>query len=280
LVDRPKFISSKSAANKMLRKSQPRAIILDVGASVGLLSTYMAKLSKENLVYAIEPLPDIAQSIEKLPNTTVICRAICSKENIPASGKRIFKRMKWYELSTLNDVKANIDTEVNEGYLDGIELDLETEVKCSTLEDIIQEFNINTVDFLKIDTQGSDLEVFLSAGEFLKNVKIAVLEFPYISAKSMYEDEIDLLAGVKELSKHNFYPVRIVPNGGAECNLFIRNGNLSLESYFKLEEDLRLKEAPTLKLGPHNPYVNMSRRALFLMNFKIFIKHQLLRLNR
>ena len=255
------------------------AIIVDVGASVGLLSTYMAKLSKENLVYAIEPLPDIAESIEKLPNTTVICRAICSRENIPASGKRIFKRMKWSELSTLNDLKINIDAEVNAGYLDGIELDTETEVECSTLENIIQEFNINEVDFLKIDTQGSDLEVFLSSGKFLKNIKIAVLEFPYISAKSMYENEIDLLTAVKELSKHNFYPVRIVPNGGIECNLFVRNGNLSLESYFKLEEDLGLQGAPTLKLGQHNPYVNMTKRAILLMNLKIFIKHKLLGLN-
>ena len=81
------------------------AIIVDVGASAGLLSTYMAKLSKENLVYAIEPLPDIAESIEKLPNITVTCRAICSKGKIPSSGKRIFKRMKWAELSTLNVVK-------------------------------------------------------------------------------------------------------------------------------------------------------------------------------
>ena len=255
------------------------AIIVDVGASVGLLSTYMAKLSKENHIYAIEPLPDIAESIEKRPNTTVICRAICSKEKIPASGKRIFKRMKWSELSTLNEVKTNIDVEVNAGYLEGIELDLETEVRCSTLEDLIQEFSISTVDFLKIDTQGSDLEVFLSAGKFLKNVKVAVLEFPYISAMSMYKDGIDLPAAVKELAKHNFFPVRIIPNGGAECNLFIRNGNLSLESYFKLEEDLRFEGAPTLKLGPHNPYINMTRRALILMNFKIFIKHELLKLN-
>ena len=255
------------------------AIIVDVGASVGLLSTYMAKLSKENTVYAIEPLPDIAESIEKLPNTTVICRAICSQEKIPASGKRIFKRMKWTELSTLNEVRTNIDVEINAGYLEGIEVDLETEVKCSTLEDLIREFNISAVDFLKIDTQGNDLEVFLSAGMFLKNIKVAVLEFPYISEKSMYEDEIDLLSALKELSKHNFFPVRVIPNGAAECNLFIRNGNLSLESYFKLEEDLRLQGAPTLKLGPHNPYVNMTRRELVLMNLKIFIKHKLLRLS-
>ena len=95
----------------------------------------------------------------------------------------------------------------------------------------------------------------------------------------MYEDEIDLLSALKELSKHNFFPVRVIPNCGAECNLFIRNGNLSLESFLKLEDDLKLQGAPTLKLGPHNPYVNMTRRALVLMNLKIFIKHKLLRLN-
>ena len=255
------------------------AIIVDVGASVGLLSTYMAKISKGNIVYAIEPLSDIAESIEKLPNTTVICRAICSQEKIPASGKRIFKRMKWTELSTLNEVKTKIDAEINAGYLEGIEVDLETEVKCSTLEDLIREFSISTVDFLKIDTQGNDLEVFLSAGIFLKNVKLAVLEFPYISEKSMYEDEIDLLSALKELSKYNFFPVRVIPNGAAECNLFIRNGNLSLESYFELEKELRFDEAPTLKLGLHNPYINMTKRSLLLMNLKIFIKNKLLRLN-
>jgi len=38
-------------------------IVVDVGASIGLLSSYFAKISQEHLVYAIEPLKDIADSI-------------------------------------------------------------------------------------------------------------------------------------------------------------------------------------------------------------------------
>jgi len=133
------------------------------------------------------------------------------------------------------------------------------------------------VDFLKIDTQGGDLEVFLSAGSFLKDIRAAVLEFPYTSKESMYEDEIDIVTAIKELSAYNFYPVRIVPNGGAECNVFIRNGNFTLEQYFRLEKDLQFEKAPTLKLGRHNPYVNMKKRDLYLMRLKIFVKHKMLK---
>ena len=36
----------------------------------------------------------------------------------------------------------------------------EVMVDCITLEELINELNIREIDFLKIDTQGTDLEVF------------------------------------------------------------------------------------------------------------------------
>jgi len=46
--------------------------------------------------------------------------------------------MKWSKLSTLSEVKTNINRQINAGYLEGLEVDLETEVECSTLEDFFR----------------------------------------------------------------------------------------------------------------------------------------------
>jgi hypothetical protein len=83
-----------------------------------------------------------------------------------------------------------------------------------------------------------------------------VLEFPYLGKSAIYSNEIDLLQGIEILKKYNFFPVRIVPNGAGECNVFFLNSLYTLEEYFRLESDLQFQNAPTLKIGNHNHHAN------------------------
>jgi hypothetical protein len=179
------------------------------------------------------------------------------------------------ELSTFNTVKPEINSTVYAPHLPGLQVSAEIQVECTTLESLLEDEGIKRVDFIKIDTQGNDLEVFLSAGTFLEVISAAVLEFPYTDESAIYEKEINLVSALAELAKVNFYPVRIVPNGGGECNVFVRNGNFDIESYFSLEKFLDFENAPTLKIGKHDPYINMSVPRRITLKLKVWIKETL-----
>jgi len=162
------------------------------------------------------------------------------------------------ELSTFLTMKSNIDSELWKFHLSNMVLDSKVLVDCTTLERIIQDHELNKIDFLKIDTQGTDLSVLLSASSEISKIMSCALEFPYSKASSLYSEEIDLLEGIEELKKVGFTPVRIVPNGAGECNAFFLNDNFTLREYFQMENDLEFSIAPTLKIGRHNPCINMN----------------------
>ena len=71
-------------------------------------------------------------------------------------------------------------------------------VRCITLEDLINEilqsiFPVkkieSNIDFIKIDAQGKDLEVLLSAGKYAETITAGMFESPVVSKESMYEGQ-------------------------------------------------------------------------------------------
>jgi FkbM family methyltransferase len=201
-------------------------------------------------------------------NLKVIQKAILDPELIPQSGYTAFNVMKNSELSTFLDVNPKIDNNLWRDYLESLEISQQILVECMTLEQLINEHKILKVDFLKIDTQGTDLGVLLSAGSQMKKIMSCVLEFPYSKESAIYADEISLLQGIDILGDYGFIPMRIVPNSYGECNVFFRASNYSTEEYFQMEQDLNFNKAPTLKIGTQSSFRNMSQ----LEKFTYFLK--------
>jgi FkbM family methyltransferase len=56
-----------------------------------------------------------------------------------------------------------------------------TKLPCRTLDSLIQEHNLPTPDFLKIDTQGSELDILAGAESIIDKVDIVYLECPIIN---------------------------------------------------------------------------------------------------
>jgi hypothetical protein len=46
-----------------------------------------------------------------------------------------------------------------------------------------------------------------------------VLEVPYTKKFSIYQHESDLVETVNVMAINGFFPIRVVPNGGGECNV-------------------------------------------------------------
>jgi FkbM family methyltransferase len=222
-------------------------IVVDIGASTGAFANFMADRATDSgnsrvSVVAVEPIHSSAAQIQSRTNLIVIQKAISSEK-----GRKLLRVTKNPELSSFKPVNPEIDRNLWDFHLSFMEIVEEVMVDCITLEELINELNIREIDFLKIDTQGTDLEVFLSAGPNLSRIKSAVLEFPFTQDSCLYENEVDVTEAIRILGNKGFFPIRLVPNGAGECNLFICNSNYSINDYLLLEKELRFNNAPALK---------------------------------
>lgn len=230
--------------------------MVDIGASQGLFTNYVAKKSrdKQNIltkVFAVEPIPEVASRIHRRKNIVLVVAAVLAEHRISQTGTVRLNVLRNNELSSILQINQDLDHKVWSGHLPGTEPAKIIEVPAITLEQLMNTYKIPHIDFLKIDTQGTDLEVLESAGRNIGHIKSLVMEVPYSAESALYESETHLTIALERLRSLGFSPVRLVPNGGGECNLFLRNENFSVSDYFQIEKELRLEKAPTLKIGPH-----------------------------
>lgn len=230
-----------------------------MGASIGLFASYVASLTRPDSktpakVFAIEPIPSVALQIRPRENLTVVQVAVLPENSIPESGRVDLNVYNNSELSSFRTINGSVDNSLWSDHLSGAQLKEVISVAATTLETLILDHKMPIVDFLKIDAQGEDLAVLESAGAMMGRIQAVVIEVPYTREASLYESEISLSDAIEKVRAWGFIPVRITPNGGGECNLFLINQNQDLADYFRLETDLGLLKAPTLKIGPHIPF--------------------------
>lgn len=232
--------------------------VVDIGASQGLFTNYVAKINQgrntsRTKVFAVEPIPEVASRIGRRKNIVVVVAAVLPLHHIPHTGKVRLNVFINHELSSILEINQSLDENVWSAHLPGTGPAKVIEVPAITLEQIMINYKIPHIDFLKIDTQGTDLDVLESAGSKISAIKALVLEVPYSAESALYESETHLTVALERLRSLGFSPVRLVPNGGGECNLFLRNEGLSLGDYFQIEKELGLGKAPTLRIGLSNP---------------------------
>jgi FkbM family methyltransferase len=144
--------------------SEPK-VIVDVGANIGDFTRTCRLYFPNAKVYAFEPekLPNLIALTKKDPNIAVIHKAVGNE-----SKKVMFNIT---EDSARNSILIPLDKKVISS----------KEIEMVTLDSWAQHHNI-TVDILKIDTEGYDLEVLKGAVNVLNNTKVVFLEVFFFSA--------------------------------------------------------------------------------------------------
>ena len=239
-------------------------IIVDVGSARGEFASFITDISNDHVVYAIEPNPISAKKIDHKVGIQVRNLAIANVD-FPKTMK--FSVSRNPELGSLKQLNPNLDREIYSSHLADVEVVELIDVPVKSLFDFFREEGIAICDFLKIDAQGSDWEVVLSAGERISDIRIIALEAAYEEKYSLYEDESNLRKITEGLDSLGFSIVWLVPNGGGEANLIAYNRSMGLTKYFEMQSELRLLEAPCLKLTgikPHSQLQNFRRRLWFI----------------
>lgn len=191
-------------------------IVFDVGANIGEWSEKVLKLNLNCLIYAFEPAPQVFEKFLKFQNNNTSL--------IPFNFGFGIKDdiLKFYYLPNM-DYMSSIYLRQSFNILDQ-KVD-EIIVSIKTIDDFVKNNKINKINYLKIDTEGSEYNVLMGANKSIKNGIIDIIQFEY---GGCYLDAEKKLFDVYHFLKANNYLVfRIISNG----LIYIENWNDSLENY-------------------------------------------------
>jgi len=142
-----------------------RDIVVDIGAHIGTFSIMASKMAKEGRVYAFEPEPNNFSLLEH--NISINRAGNIVPFNMAVSGKAGNR--------FLNVSGNNVD---HSFFLKGGKNDKRLSVNTITLKDIMRKNGIKHIDFLKMDCEGSEYDIFFNCpNEVLKKVKMISMEY-------------------------------------------------------------------------------------------------------
>jgi len=137
------------------------AVVLDIGANVGVFSYYASKYAKQ--VYALEPALIHFNILNEMIKFNKL-------ENVTPIKKALFFNEKDYPLwHNQNRTMYSLHQSVNDGK------EKPEMVKSITLDKLFEENNIEHINLMKLDIEGSETEVISSKGFSKVSDKIDVV---------------------------------------------------------------------------------------------------------
>jgi len=160
--------------------------VIDIGSNVGDITRELIQ-DKNNFVISVEPIPSLANNLKNLEsnhsNLKVINCAISDED-----GEQTFYINEPHCTSSLK----KFNDEVKNKWPNRLDYKEKIIVKTIKLSTLIEELSLQNeiISFLKIDTQGSDLDVIKSSEKYLSNIKEIKCE-TFITDKNndLYIDE-------------------------------------------------------------------------------------------
>lgn len=150
-----------------------KLIFFDVGANIGKYSQLLRRSFKDASIFSFEPNPRAYDVLKK----------ISKKENIIAEnkglGEKIHSKQILYSYRNLNNTQlGTTNREILKNYEINEEIE-EIEFFSETIDNYCSIKKIEEIDFLKIDTEGSELSVLKGMKRLLKKNKVKIIQFEF-----------------------------------------------------------------------------------------------------
>jgi FkbM family methyltransferase len=215
-----------------LAGDKPNGVILDVGANIGEWSRHLAgrfDKSVDYKIYAFEPcrgtFHTLCRNVEqwRLTERVTPCNLALSSKNGEARFYSLGDNQGCNSLYPQRDGERSVET-----------------VHCGTLDHWCAENKINQILFLKIDTEGNEVEVLYGARELLEARKIDMIQFEYthywIPPHRFLVDVFDLLAPLDyRIGKITWKGVQFYPQWHVDLETFVEGNYLAVKpEYVKL----------------------------------------------
>ena len=183
-----------------------KIIALDVGAQGGFNSdNFFSK--KYNLFFEEILVEPIESEVDKLMSKFVLKKGLWSKK-----GKRklyiLDNRLGSSSMYEPNELNFDLHG-IKQKDFDNYKVTRTTEIECDTIDSQLSELNIKNLDYLKIDTQGAELEILKGLGNYRPLLmKVEVHFF------SMYKDVPSWHNLINHLSGLNYVLIDLKDIGG------------------------------------------------------------------
>lgn len=206
-------------ANQFIKSSQ---IIFDVGANKGEWTKTILSFCPDATIHVFEPITFVFDILTKslpkqaniIPNNLAI-----SSQNGTVNFTVYDNNLYMTQLSSIYRRSKDIEQSFN--------LSSHTLlVPTVTIDTYCQHNHISHIDYLKIDTEGAELDVLKGAHAYLQERKIKVIQFEY--GQTFLDANITLEKIFYFLSDFNYKIYRILPDGLLE----IPTWETTLENYW------------------------------------------------
>jgi FkbM family methyltransferase len=145
--------------------SSPK-VIVDAGANIGLTSVYFANIFPEARIFALEPEEENFQLLKKnvAPYAGIVPLSVALWDEAvdiqvvdPGLGSWGFQTKKVDPFSGSMESRKSV-------------------VKAITIQQLMNNFDIQQIDILKIDIEGAEREVFRDTCEWISRVNLLIVE--------------------------------------------------------------------------------------------------------
>ena len=207
--------------------------VLDIGANIGVISIPLAKKFKDVNFFLFEPHPEIFKELDtnvsynRLKNVNTFNVAISDIHN---EYKTLYAA-KDYENRGLSSLKINHDNKIYE----------KIDVKCFNIDKFFEQKNIK-IDVIKIDTQGTELQILQSSRNTIKkNKPVIIFEFE----SEYFDSEEDLKNSKNQILEffktENYDLYMIDPNLSyfpkLNLNFYFRGEVLALPKFYESKKN-------------------------------------------
>lgn len=182
---------------KLIKKENP--VLFDIGANVGEYTLALKNRLPDSIIYSFEPHPENYVKLERINESNIKLFNIGLGEE---SGNHFL-----YDLANTDGTTlASLYEEVFS--LAANEKTKKFEITITTLNEFAELNKIDFIDFIKIDTEGSEIAVLKGASTLLAENRIGCIQFEFNEmncvSRVFFRDFTNLLEG------YEFY--RMLPN--------------------------------------------------------------------
>ncbi len=184
-------------------KRKEHYIVFDIGANRGEFLKKIVSAVDNAVIYAYEPHPKTFESLKE--NTKSI--NCVNLFNLAVSDKNTRLMLYDYEDSD-GSAHASLNSEIFTIVYKSNTISHEVDV--TTVDTIVKENNLASIDFLKIDVEGNELSVLRGAKKQIGNSKISIIQFEFTqlntTTKVFFKDIYEILS-----DKYDIF--RLLPHG-------------------------------------------------------------------
>jgi FkbM family methyltransferase len=165
------------------------ATVVDLGAHVGCTSIYLHQFHKIGTYVALEPSPKNFMVLQQNAIT-------CPMETV---NKAIYSK----------DGKVKIDSSKSQGQNHHLNDAKGTEIDAIHMETLMKEYNIDTIDLLKVDIEGTENILFKNKPDWLKSVRVILIELHGDYTVADLKNDISPY-GFEIISSENPYGIKMI----------------------------------------------------------------------